>query len=373
MLKKLVIIAVFGILVTSSGSWAVMVDDFSTDTIADYNVFTPDLAMYVNVYPTDPNDPNYVNIFDPNDPNYMSFDPNDPNYNPHLALQVFPEDIQSAVFSIDPAAQHAKWHYTEDGKTAELVAMHRTELLDVNESVRLSIFYDEDVTWRLVRLWISDKESWDTIPAQGPPDPNDPNWPDPNWADAPDANFTGYIFGRDAVNYMSLVRVNGVDYKEVINTNFFGAWDYTLECRRDSAGGFTFSYLIDDAIEPNGRPHGWLVVYTENDANRPPDANNPDYSTIKYIGFGAEIPIWAWDPNSMGDAPWQLDPPQSLYATDFRVITNRPANCEEALISGYGLDEDITEDCEVDFEDIAGIADDWVRCYDPMDPNCETL
>lgn len=55
-----------------------------------------------------------------------------------------------------------------------------------------------------------------------------------------------------------------------------------------------------------------------------------------------------------------------------RVGSTSPMNCEEARNMGYvaNLDADINKDCRYDFYDLALIAEDWLKCADPVNPDC---
>ena len=48
-----------------------------------------------------------------------------------------------------------------------------------------------------------------------------------------------------------------------------------------------------------------------------------------------------------------------------------PENCAEIWQFGYGMDEDINEDCNIDLLDFSQIAQNWLLCNRPGDPNCE--
>ena len=48
-----------------------------------------------------------------------------------------------------------------------------------------------------------------------------------------------------------------------------------------------------------------------------------------------------------------------------------PSNCYESIAMGYGLDSDLTGDCIVNLADFALVANDWMKCMDPVTPGCE--
>jgi len=48
-----------------------------------------------------------------------------------------------------------------------------------------------------------------------------------------------------------------------------------------------------------------------------------------------------------------------------------PTTCSEAIAMGYSLQFDFNDDCKVNIIDFAFFADDWLRCIDPNDANCE--
>jgi hypothetical protein len=54
------------------------------------------------------------------------------------------------------------------------------------------------------------------------------------------------------------------------------------------------------------------------------------------------------------------------------VTGSTPADCAQVRSQGYGLAADFSEDCYVDFADVAALAADWLGCTDPEDANCET-
>ncbi|MFH1614039.1 MAG: hypothetical protein ABIG61_03005 [Planctomycetota bacterium] len=71
------------------------------------------------------------------------------------------------------------------------------------------------------------------------------------------------------------------------------------------------------------------------------------------------------DPNDPND-DWADD------AFNFLVVSTEatPPTCAELIGLGYQLRGDIDEDCRVGFSDFAGLADMWMQCDDPNDPNC---
>ena len=48
-----------------------------------------------------------------------------------------------------------------------------------------------------------------------------------------------------------------------------------------------------------------------------------------------------------------------------------PTNCAEIWQSGYGMVEDLNEDCHVNLLDFSRIVQNWLRCNKPGDPGCE--
>ena len=54
--------------------------------------------------------------------------------------------------------------------------------------------------------------------------------------------------------------------------------------------------------------------------------------------------------------------PDSLTAT---------ATCTDVWNSGGGIEADFTEDCYVNLADLLYFAEDWLRCFDPCDADCE--
>jgi hypothetical protein len=54
-------------------------------------------------------------------------------------------------------------------------------------------------------------------------------------------------------------------------------------------------------------------------------------------------------------------------------IIEPPQNCDEAIEQGYRLAVDFTGNCYIDFADLIYLAQDWLHCMAPDDPNCEHL
>ena len=48
-----------------------------------------------------------------------------------------------------------------------------------------------------------------------------------------------------------------------------------------------------------------------------------------------------------------------------------PSTCQEVIASGFGLDRDLNGDCYINLADVGIFAGDWLRCVEPVDPNCE--
>jgi hypothetical protein len=49
-----------------------------------------------------------------------------------------------------------------------------------------------------------------------------------------------------------------------------------------------------------------------------------------------------------------------------------PDTCEKVWKYGLGIGSDLSRDCHVDFLDFTIFAENWLRCNDPNDPNCES-
>jgi hypothetical protein len=45
--------------------------------------------------------------------------------------------------------------------------------------------------------------------------------------------------------------------------------------------------------------------------------------------------------------------------------------CQDILLQGSGLDTDLNNDCNIDMLDLQMVLDDWLRCFDPGNVNCE--
>ena len=48
-----------------------------------------------------------------------------------------------------------------------------------------------------------------------------------------------------------------------------------------------------------------------------------------------------------------------------------PTSCPDAWDLGYGLKADTNRDCAIDLSDFSSISNDWMRCNDPADSQCE--
>jgi len=48
-----------------------------------------------------------------------------------------------------------------------------------------------------------------------------------------------------------------------------------------------------------------------------------------------------------------------------------PVDCADAIAKGYGLVTDLNDDCYVNWSDFTLFAQNWLRCTDPQDQNCE--
>ena len=48
----------------------------------------------------------------------------------------------------------------------------------------------------------------------------------------------------------------------------------------------------------------------------------------------------------------------------------RPATCLATIEAGYGLKEDLNEDCQIDLADFAQLAAKWLMCNTPGEPDC---
>jgi len=50
-----------------------------------------------------------------------------------------------------------------------------------------------------------------------------------------------------------------------------------------------------------------------------------------------------------------------------------PIDCQEAVSLGYGMAEDINQDCKVDLQDLAALAQVWLDCVNPQDAACDQV
>jgi len=67
----------------------------------------------------------------------------------------------------------------------------------------------------------------------------------------------------------------------------------------------------------------------------------------------------------------QSDPEDDLFELNFVEIVPVPAaDCNELWQLGFGLEADLDHDCDVDVDDLAILAADWLTCNDPNNPNC---
>ena len=53
-----------------------------------------------------------------------------------------------------------------------------------------------------------------------------------------------------------------------------------------------------------------------------------------------------------------------------REVGQVPLNCADVWAYGLGLDGDINRDCYVNNEDLALLAENWLKCNNPLDSNC---
>ena len=98
----------------------------------------------------------------------------------------------------------------------------------------------------------------------------------------------------------------------------------------------------------------------------------PDESMVLYFNFWAADEFWpiAWDEN-LTPASRPEDDAVSYYDVDYVVVKNiLPSDCNEVLALGKGLSTDYNKDCVVNFADFAFFADNWLKCNNPEDQNC---
>ncbi|OPZ96433.1 MAG: hypothetical protein BWY71_01933 [Planctomycetes bacterium ADurb.Bin412] len=50
-----------------------------------------------------------------------------------------------------------------------------------------------------------------------------------------------------------------------------------------------------------------------------------------------------------------------------------PGTCAEMQAAGYNIPGDVNQDCHVNLQDVLIFWQDWLRCYDPGDPDCTLL
>lgn len=53
-----------------------------------------------------------------------------------------------------------------------------------------------------------------------------------------------------------------------------------------------------------------------------------------------------------------------------RIVGALPLNCADVWAYDLGLDGDLNMDCYVNNEDVATLANDWLKCNNPLDANC---
>ncbi len=56
---------------------------------------------------------------------------------------------------------------------------------------------------------------------------------------------------------------------------------------------------------------------------------------------------------------------------ELQVTFFTPENCEDVIDGGFALAGDANNDCYVNMEDLAIMADEWVTCNDPENPECD--
>ena len=53
------------------------------------------------------------------------------------------------------------------------------------------------------------------------------------------------------------------------------------------------------------------------------------------------------------------------------AVVIEPSTCEEVIYYGWSISSDIYQDCHVNFSDYSEFANEWLKCNDPNDPNCD--
>ena len=62
---------------------------------------------------------------------------------------------------------------------------------------------------------------------------------------------------------------------------------------------------------------------------------------------------------------------REFSAFDNQVTLKTPNSCADVWTIGAGLPEDLNQDCVIDFKDFAIVAESWMVCNAPADPNCQ--
>ena len=313
MLKKLVIIAVLGVLAIAASSQATVDDDFTTNTVADYNSFMPfDIGWELTNFSVD-------------------------------------TGLDAARFDID--------EYWLVNDTPMKVVIHKTEIVDIGESVRVLCNY-RDPNWIVnINLWLTHAVEWTNgysltgYIMQREPNPLLTEFQSPVNAGEPDPNYEpDHIVVRHVKQGFArpLVVLRSA---EAVTQDVF--W---MEAHRDSVNTFSFLYSLDDQAT-------WIPIGTYSHQADP---------QIKYAGFGVfgmnfELPD-GWEAAHFG-------PDRDIFYETVDRFTVGPTStkiCGSVILGeGKSLVGDINEDCYVDLKDFALVAGAWAQCMDPEDVDCE--
>ena len=124
----------------------------------------------------------------------------------------------------------------------------------------------------------------------------------------------------------------------------------------------------------------WYEVIISFDLTDTTGGPNGTYNlTITNLSLPSPAVVWRHTDEAIADAVDDID---KFYLGTVVVGATRtlvdditfelpPASCQEVWNDGFGMDGDLNEDCYMDLLDFAIFAEDWFRCNDPCDPNCE--
>ena len=163
---------------------------------------------------------------------------------------------------------------------------------------------------------------------------------------------------------------------EVVVSMLLGFDVYSDPCYPDDAGGGGRHAFVDIADGVGG----WLQQ------SPAPDWHRNDRDDVLLTGTGSEFRVPLGTLGIAGDTVirWSAgcassdvfagdacSQPGPLVSQEYVLTLPGPRNCAEVYQAGLGVPTDLNQDCRVNLVDFALIANDWPRCNNPEDENCE--